>query len=156
MVEFDRVEREASRNPEILALLGEARRSVSPPPIDAIESAETSEPWVGLPETDRDPASEPGVLFLDFSEPPGAGGQPAMNTPVDPLASSTLAALYADQGDPARAEAIRRQLAAGGAAGPAADTPRRVAGAPGARYLDKLVRLRDVVQRFRSEHSRSA
>ena len=156
MAEFDRVEREASGNPEILALLREARRSVSPQPTDAIESAEASEPWIGLPETDRDPASEPGVLFLDFSEPPDAGGQPAMNAPVDPLASSTLAALYADQGDPARAEAIRRQLEVGGASGPAADTTRRVAGAPGARYLDKLVRLRDVVQRFRSEHSRSA
>ncbi len=85
MAEFDRVEREASRNPEILALLGEARRSVSPPPTDAVESAETSEPWVGLPETDRDPASEPGVLFLDFSEPPDAGGQCGHERPGRPV-----------------------------------------------------------------------
>jgi hypothetical protein len=154
MAEFDRLEREASGNPEILALLHEARRSVSAQPTDAIESAEASEPWVGAPEADRDPPSEPGVLYLDFSEPPDAGGQPAMNAPGDPLASSTLAALYADQGDPARAEAIWRQLEVGGATGPAADTTRRGAGAPGARYLDKLARLRDVVQRLRSEHSR--
>ena len=154
MAEFDRVEREASGNPEILTLLREARRSVSSPSTYAMESADASEPWIGMPEADGAPASEPGVLFLDFSEPPDAGGQTAMNAPVDPLASSTLAALYADQGDPARAEAIWRQLEVGGATGPAADTTRRVAGAPGARYLDKLVRLRDVVQRLRSEHSR--
>jgi hypothetical protein len=139
-----------------LALLHEARRSVSPQPADAIESAEASEPWVGAPEAERDPASEPGVLYLDFSEPSNAGGQPAMNAPGDPLASSTLAALYADQGDPARAEAIWRQLEVGGATGPAAVTTPRAGGVASRPYVDKLVRLRDVVQRLRSEHSRSA
>ena len=156
VAEFDRVEREASGNPEILALLREARRSVSPQPTDAIESAEASAPWTGTPEADHDLATEPGVLFLDFSEHPDASGQPSMNVPVDPLVSSTLAALYADQGDPARGEAIRRQLEVGRASGPAADTTPRVGGVPGTQYLDKLVRLRDVVQRLRSGHSRSA
>lgn len=156
MAEFDRVEREASGNPEILALLREARRSVSPQPTDAIESAETSDPWTGTPQTDHDLASEPGVLLLDFSEHPDASGQPPMNAPVEPLASSTLAALYEDQGDPARAEAIRRQLELGGVSRPAADTTLRAAGVPGTRYVDKLARLRDVVQRLRSEPSRSA
>jgi len=155
VAEFDRVEREASGDPEILALLREARRPVSPPPTDATESSEASGPWVGAPETDCDSASEPGVLFLDFSEPPDAGGQPAMNDWGDPLASSTLAGLYADQGDPARAEAIWRQLEVGGASGPASDRTPRVAGVPGTRYLDKLVRLRDAVQRLRSEQSHS-
>jgi hypothetical protein len=155
VAEFDRVEREASGNPEILALLREARRSVSPQPTDAIESAEASAPWTGTPEADHDLASEPGVLFLDFPEHPGAGRQPSMSVPVDPLASSTLAALYADQGDPARAEAIRRQLQVGGASEPAADTTPRAGGVAGRQYVDKLVRLRDVVQRLRSQHSRS-
>jgi hypothetical protein len=99
--------------------------------------------------------SEPGVLFLDFPEPPDTGGQPAMNARVDPLASSTLAALYADQGDPARAEAIWRQLEVEGASGQPSDRTPRVAGVPGTRYLDQLVRLRDAVQRLRSEHSHS-
>lgn len=156
MAEFDRVEREASGNPEILALLREARRSVSPPSTHAMESAEASEPWIGRPEADHDLASEPGVLFLDFSEHPDTGGQPSMNAPVNPLASSTLAALYADQGDPARAEAIRRQLEVGGASRPAADTALRAGGPAGTQYLDKLVRLREVVQRLQSEHPRSA
>jgi hypothetical protein len=121
-----------------------------------MESAEATGPWVGAPETDRDPASEPGVFFLDFPEPPEAGGQRAMKPPIDPLASSTLAALYADQGDPVRAEAIRRQLEVGETSGPAAEPTPRVAGARGTRYVDKLVRLRDVVQRLRSEYPRSA
>lgn len=154
MAEFDRVEREASGNPEILALLREARRSVSLQPTDAIDLAEASDPWTGTLGADHDLASEPGVLFLDFSEHPDAGGQLSRNAPVDPLASSTLAALYADQGDPARAEAIRRQLEVGRASGQAADTTPRAGGVPGTRYVDKLVRLRDVVQRLRSEHSR--
>jgi hypothetical protein len=156
MTEFDRVEREALGNPEILALLREARRSVSPQPTDAIESAEAADPWIGAPAADRDPANEPGVLFLNFSEHPDTGGQPSMNAPVNPLASSTLAALYADQGDPARAEAIRRQLEVGGASGSVADSAPQAAGVPGTQYLDKLIRLREVVQRLQSGHPRSA
>jgi hypothetical protein len=156
LAEFDRVEREASANPEILALLREARPTVSPQPTDAVASAEGSDRWPGTPEADRDTASEPGVLSLDFSEHPGAGGQESMSTPVEPLASATLATMYADQGDPARAAAIRRQLEVERAGGPGADSTSRGAGMPGTRYVDKLIRLRDVVQRLRSEPSRSA
>jgi hypothetical protein len=155
LAEFDRVERESSGSPEILALLREARPSVAPQHAEADESAETpSLQLEGTPETGHDAAREPDVLFLDFPEYAGSRGMTTTNTPVDPLASSTLAALYADQGDPVRAESIRRQLEAGRPGGPPAEATPRTGGAPGTRYLDTLIRLRDVVQRLRSGHSR--
>jgi hypothetical protein len=65
----------------------------------------------------------------------------------DPLASPTLARLYASQGDPATAEAILRQLGrgdrpAGARLESAADRSRQ-------RYLKSLTALRSVVQRGR-------
>ena len=118
--EFDRVERESSGNPEILALLREARPPVAPQRADDVGSLETAGPLEGAPETGYAAAHEPGLLFLDFPEYAGSPGMHTTNAPVDPLASSTLAALYADQGDPVRAEAIRRQTR-GGEAGRSAD-----------------------------------
>ena len=154
--EFDRVERESSGNPEILALLREARPPVAPQRADDAGSLETAGPLEGAPETGYAAAPEPNVLFLDFPEYAESPGMHTTNAPVDPLASSTLAALYADQGDPVRAEAIRRQLEAGRPGGaPTGATP-RTGEAPGTRYLDRLLRLRDVVQRLRTEYSRSA
>ena len=65
----------------------------------------------------------------------------------DPLASPTLARLYASQGDPARADAILRQLgrgdrSAGGRRESPGDRSRQ-------RYLKSLVAFRSVVQRGR-------
>ena len=154
--EFDRVERESSGNPEILALLREARPPVAPQHADDVGSLETAGPLEGAPETGYAAAREPGLLFLDFPEYAGSPGMHTTNAPVDPLASSTLAALYADQGDPVRAEAIRRQLEAGRPSGPPTEATPRTGEAPGTRYLDRLVRLRNVVQRLRTEYSRSA
>jgi len=154
--EFDRVERESSGNPEILALLREARPPVAPPRPDDGGSLETPGPLEGTPESGEAAAHEPDVLFLDFPEYAGSPGMQAPSAPVDPLASSTLAALYADQGDPVRAEAIRRQLEAGRPGGAPTEATPRTGEAPGTRYLDRLVRLRNVVQRSRSGPSRPA
>jgi hypothetical protein len=154
--EFDRVERESSENPEILALLREARPPVAPKRPADVESAETSGLLESMSDTGHAAAREPDVLFLDFPEYAGSPGVRTTNAPVDPLASSTLAALYADQGDPVRAEAIRRQVEAGRPGGSPAEATPPTGETPGTRYLDRLVRLRDVVQRSRSGHSRSA
>jgi hypothetical protein len=156
MVEFDRVERESSGNLEILALLRAARPPVSPQRQADVETLEKSGSLEGTPETGYAADREPNVLFLDFPEYAGSPGVSVTNAPVDPLASSTLAALYADQGDPVRAEAIRRQLDVGKAGGPPAEATPRAGETPGTPYLDRLIRLRDVVQRLRTEHSRSA
>jgi hypothetical protein len=156
MAEFDRVERESSGNPEILALLREARPSVAPQRPEDVELVETSGLLEGMSETGHAAAREPDVLFLDFPEYAGSPGMRTTDAPLDPLASSTLAALYADQGDPVRAEAIRRQLETGRPGGPAAEATPRAIEVPGTRYVDRLVRLRDVVQRLRSGHSRPA
>jgi hypothetical protein len=156
MAEFDRVELESSGNLEILALLREARPPVSPHRQADVESLEKSGPLEGTPETEYAADREPNVLFLDFPEYAGSAGMHTTHAPVDPLASSTLAALYADQGDPVRAEAIRRQLEVGKAGGPPAKATPRTGETPGTPYLDRLIRLRDVVLRLRTEHSRSA
>ncbi len=61
---------------------------------------------------------------------------------ADPLASATLAALLAFQGDAAAAEGLFRQLGAGGTSPP--DPP------PGDTLLAALVAFRDAARRLRS------
>jgi tetratricopeptide (TPR) repeat protein len=65
----------------------------------------------------------------------------------DPLASPTLARLYASQGDPATAEAILRQLGRGDR--PAGALLESAAYRSRQRYLRSLTALRSVVQRGR-------
>ena len=128
--ELNRVRSEAGGSPEILAALEEALQWAPTP------SGETGEPI------------EPGVLILDA---PQETAQPLDLTSEassrDPLATSTLAKLFASQGDTARAEAILRQLErSDGPPGPSKvsneDQARQ-------RYLGRLVVLREVVQRER-------
>jgi hypothetical protein len=128
--ELKRVRSEAGDRPEVLAALEEALQGVSPP------SDETQEPI------------EPGVLVLD---PPqetiqrqDLAGEASAR---DPLATPTLAKLFASQGDTARAEAILSQLErSDGSTGPSEVPPRDQARQ---RYLGRLVVLREIVQRER-------
>jgi tetratricopeptide (TPR) repeat protein len=142
IVELGRVERDARNDPEILTLLCEVR--VAGPQ------------WTQGAAESRGPArgsaaeAEAPVLILETP------GQPTEDTTgpgasrADPLASSTLADLYASQGDRATADAILRQIApeeAAPAAEPAAD-------AEPPRYLEELRRLRDVAGRLRRTQAR--
>ena len=148
IVELGRVEREARDNPEILALLREVRTAG---PQWTRRAAETRGAGASPgPEPTGGTVPEPPVLFLD------ALGQPADAAPgpdasgVDPLASPTLAGLYADQGDPAAADAILRQIPPAEAERPqataAAETPPR--------YLEELRTLREVAARLRRKPTR--
>jgi predicted Zn-dependent protease len=65
----------------------------------------------------------------------------------DPLASQTLARLYASQGDPATAEAILRQLGRGDR--PAGARQESAGDRSRQRYLESLAAFRSVVQRGR-------
>ena len=155
--ELDRVERESSGNPEILALLREVRVAVAPQRADDVGSLETAGPASRArpkPGTPR-PTSRVSSswIFPSTPDPPGCTRRMPRSTR---WRVSTLAALYADQGDPVRAEAIRRRLEAGRPGGAPTEATPRTGEAPGTRYLDRLLRLRDVVQRLRTEYTRSA
>lgn len=127
--EISRVRSEAGGRPEILAALEEALGAVSTP------DGETGEPV------------EPGVLILDSSDgsaqPRDADSEASARR--DPLATPTLAKLFASQGDTERAEAILRQLGQiDESTGLPAVSPE---GRVRQRYLDRLLAFRDAVRR---------
>jgi hypothetical protein len=72
---------------------------------------------------------------------------------TDPLASPTLAGLYASQGDAAAADAILRQITPE-ETGPASEEAPPAKPAPAASYLTELGRLRQVAERLRKAQSR--
>jgi tetratricopeptide (TPR) repeat protein len=119
--ELEHVRREARGRPEVLAALEETLKGA---------------PGAG---GEKARPAEPDVLALDL---PGDAVSQAPSR--DPLASATLAKLYASQGDTAKAEAILSQLGREDrAGGEAAEHQARE------RYLERLSTLRSVVQRER-------
>jgi len=148
IVELGRVERESGGDPEILALLcevrlaGPRRRAVS-----ADAPAQDAGPGrTRDAEVAADGPVETPVLILDEPGEPEEGAT-ADSTQADPLASSTLADLYASQGDRDMAETILRQITP--------DEPPVTEEAPpqaeerSAAYLAELARLRHVAERLR-------
>jgi hypothetical protein len=159
IVELGRVERESGGDPEILALLcdvrmaGPQRRPATTPataevPADSDRSAVTLGAELG-----REESVEPPVLMLDSAGEPGSGGALLGPVQADPLASPTLAGLYASQGDTATAEAILRQITPEESP-PAAEEPPPAAPAPATSYLTELNRLRQVAERLRKVQAR--
>jgi len=150
IVELGRVERDGRDDPEIVALLCGVRMAGpqrKPPNAELVSTLTTPETPPAESVRGTHVPSEPAVLILDPSGQTGSPGGVAMLSEDDPLASPTLAGLYASQGDPATAEAILRQI-------PAEETPPDAAGPvaaePGVpRYLDELRRLRAVAGRLR-------
>lgn len=128
--ELERVRRESRGNPVILSALEEALKRAPAVASERVEPVEPNAGALGSPD-ETDPQREP------VGEPPSR----------DPLASPTLAKLYASQGDPATAEAILRQLGRGDRP---AGAPRESAGDRSRqRYLKSLTTFRSVVQRGR-------
>jgi tetratricopeptide repeat protein len=150
IVELGRVEREGRDNPEILALLCQVRMAGPqrrPPGVETVSTSRTSETAAGESAREAHGPSEPAVLILGFPAQAESPGEVSALPATDPLASPTLAGLYASQGDSATAEAILRQIPAEetlrAAPGPVAAEPSPV------RYLDELRRLRAVAGRLR-------
>lgn len=153
IVELGRVERESAGDPTILALLCGVRLTGSHrQPVGADTATERAVP--GRP---RDagiagpgPVETP-VLILDEPGESGSVGAAPDSAHADPLASTTLAGLYAIQGDGDTAETIRRRITPG-VPQPAEDAPREAASRPAA-YLAELTRLRHVAERLRKAHT---
>jgi len=148
IVELGRVERDAQNDPEILALLCEVRVAG---PQWTRGAAESRGPARGsATESGGAAEAEPPVLMLETPEQPTEDTRRPEPSRADPLASSTLADLYASQGDQATADAILRQIApeeAAPAAEPLADTEPP-------RYLEELRRLREIAVRLRRTQAR--
>jgi len=154
IVELCRVERESHEDPEILALLCQVHLAG---PWAWPVGAQVVKGSAGLAATPadehaRDERVETPVLILD------ADGEPTDDTAVqglaedDPLASSTLAGLYASQGDPTMADAILGQIASDQAPPPGKEAP---AGEPiPPHYLTELRRLRQIAARLRKAQAR--
>jgi len=154
IVELGRVERESGGDPAILALLCEVR--VAEPRRRPVRADVADED--GVPGRTRDGARaadeaiEPPVLILDGAGEAASEGAPADSSQTDPLASPTLAGLYASQGDPAMAETILRQITPDQTP-PAEEAPPQTE--PGSvAYLAELTRLREIAERLRRTHSR--
>jgi hypothetical protein len=128
--ELNRVRSEVGDRPEVLAALEEALQAVSSP------GDETGEPI------------EPGILILDSPQETAQRQDLVSEASArDPLATPTLAKLFASQGDTARAEAILRHLErSDGSTEPSEVSPQEQARQ---RYLGRLVVLREVLQRER-------
>ncbi len=154
IVELGRVERESGGDPEILALLcgvrlaGPQRRPVSAD-VAAQDPAPTAPRGEGF---GADEPVETPVLILDAADEPASEGATADHSEAAPLASSTLAGLYASQGDAAMAETILRQIAPDET--PPTEDASRQAEPGSASYLAELTRLRHVAQRLRKVHAR--
>jgi hypothetical protein len=97
-------------------------------------------------------AMEPPVLLLAGVGENASAGAPADAAVADPLASPTLAGLYASQGDPAMAETILRQINPNVPA-PSEETPRE-SEPDSVAYLGELTRLREVAERLRKTRAR--
>jgi len=154
IVELGRVERESGGDPEILALLCEVRMEAPQRrPVSADVAAESDVPVATRGgEIPGAEALEPPVLILDSAGQPVSDGALAGSSQADPLASSTLAGLYASQGDPAMAETILRQIAP---EEPAPDEEASPRSEPrSVTYLMELTRLRQVAERLRKAQER--
>ena len=128
--ELERVRRESRGRPEILAALEDVLKRAPVVASERVEPVEPNDLALGSPD-------ETNSLWEPVGEPSSR----------DPLASPTLAKLYASQGDPATAEAILRQLgqedrSAGARKESAGDRARQ-------RYVKSLTAFRSVVQRGR-------
>jgi hypothetical protein len=148
IVELGRVERESGGDPEVLALLREVRLAGSQRrAVHADAAAEDVVPRrLRSAEIAADGPVETPVLILD--EPGEAGeGAAADSTQADPLASSTLADLYASQGDRDMAETILRQITPDEP--PVAEETPPQTEERSAAYLAELARLRHVAERLR-------
>jgi len=154
IVELGRVERESGGDPEILALLCEVRLAGPQRRLLGAEvAAEDGVPgWTRDGGRAADEAVEPPVLILDGPGEAASEGAPAVSSLADPLASPTLAGLYASQGDRAMAETILRQITPDETP-PVAEAPSQSEPASVA-YLAELTRLREVAERLRKTHSR--
>ena len=149
IVELLRVERESGGDPEVLALLCGVRLAGPPrQPASADVAPEGGVPG-RTPDGER-AANEPmetPVLILDAAGAPAPEGAREAPAPPDPLASSTLAGLYASQGDAAKAESILRQITPDETP-PVEDAPRPPESGS-VTYLAELRRLRQVAERLR-------
>ncbi len=154
IVELGRVERESGGDPEILAMLCDVRLAgPQRRPVGAHTAPERTVPGqAGDAEAAGDGTAETPVLILDEPAEPGSGSAAPDSTRADPLASSTLAGLYASQGDRDMADTILRQLTPGEFQ-PAEAAPGETALRPPA-YLEELTRLRHVAERLRKTRSR--
>lgn len=157
IVELGRVERESGGDPTILALLCEVRLAGPqrrPVNADAAPSVAAGDADLVRPRDAEDAGEVPTetpVLILDEPGDPAAGGDAAQAASADPLASSTLADLYASQGDRDTAATILRHIAP---EEPRAseDTPQK-AEPESVPYLAELTRLRQVAERLRKAHA---
>ncbi len=155
VVELARVEREGRGDPAILASLCEVRLSGErawPVGADLVREAASpaGAPTEGTPQAER---VEPGVLILDDTGRPAQAASVGEASADDSLASSTLAGLYASQGDAATADSILRRIAPDDAPPAEEETP---ADRPQpAAVLDELTRLRRIAERLRRGHGRS-
>ena len=154
IVELGRVERESGGDPEILALLCEVRLAGPQPRPVSADMAVTSDIPVATRGGEMPGAEvlEPPVLILDAAGESTSERAFADAPQPDPLASSTLAGLYASQGDPAMAETILRQLTPEET--PPAEEAPRGSESGSVTYLTELTRLRQVAERLRKAQAR--
>jgi hypothetical protein len=128
--ELERVRREARGKPEILAALEDVLNREPSVARERVEPVAPNAVALGSP-------GESAPQRESIGSPPSR----------DPLASPTLAKLYASQGDPATAEAILRQL--GREDRPAGARQESAGERSRQRYVKSLTVFRSVVQRGR-------
>jgi hypothetical protein len=158
IVELARVEREGHGDSEILALLCEvcwAGPQAWPVGADLVRGAAG---LAATPVEDQEAVpneqAEPPVLILDASGQPTVDGAVLLSSSDDPLATPTLAGLYARQGDPDKADAILRRITPDEAPPtPEMAPPTEPGPVP---YLHELTRLRRIAERLRRAHAPSA
>jgi hypothetical protein len=151
IVELGRVEREGHDDPEVLVLLCGVRLGGTQPwPVGADLVASSKASSSG-DQRSAEPA-EPAVLILEPADQPASVESVSGEPRSDPLASATLAELYASQGEAAKADAILRQIAPAEAAEelepPSAPEPSV------ATYLGELRRVREIAERLRKTQAR--
>lgn len=148
IVELGRVEREGHGDPEIVALLRDVRlQGPEPVPVGADLVARSESPAADVGGGLSGEPAEPAVLILEPIDYPSESEETPGASEGDPLASATLAQLYASQGDSATAEAIRRQITAAEAEPapePSSPPAPRLTG-----YLSELRRVREIADRLR-------
>jgi hypothetical protein len=151
IVELGRVERDGRDDPEILALLcGVHLGEPHPWPVGADVAARSGAAGPTSGDGISDERAETSVLILETPDQAPSAASTSGVSESDPLASATLAGLYASQGDSATADAILRQI-----------TPEKPAPAcpstsdPGtASYLSELRRVREIAERLRKGQTR--
>ena len=147
IVELGRVAREGRGDPDVIALLCGVRLGGPQPwPV----GADLAERSVGPSPEDRisEGLAEPSVLILESPDEPASVESASEAPRADPLASATLAGLYASQGEAARADAILRQIGPEALARPAAQDTDKMD------YLSELRRVRNIVERLRKGRAR--